>query len=958
MHAESVKRSVKRFRAQPPYYLRVFLSRCQLAQVAPLASVFSIEESNQLHVIHTRLSESAVALLARLQRRRRVAYFRLSDVAKRYSTDFSDITTLFKAAEELKRCNLLVSLGGETTWSCSDGEPRKCYQKEEAKRVVGGSAQGAPVPMDLHSAEPRAVESDDSCLDPLWALLSLSMDEIGVLMGSVGGVAEDMWKKKRAGKSFAKRDWIIGLHHLCSKTQTLTSKTLYSRVIECLAKSYGDFVSIPLVWRRMFQKLDIVETAPMPDTEAFETAGSFALSNASLLCQCKELLALGYLPPNYFIERSSFQSVFAAGSSFDAPLAAKHTQSLFPSMEAYNTFSVARFIQKAVEEACSQRQFGDVLALSEPLEALLHRFIAKRAAAREALASSTAVETSSARSREELLKYRFASFRDACLFEQRFNHPFLCRFTCEWVCAVILFDIVKIYESFGKDHQRAVDLLELLLATRLIRNKRQKMYNRLTVNWFVNLRQPQMALEAAVNAFRDSDEYRDPLLPLNPQLNEIAHRLIRILKACFAKPSRKRRRLQALPQKHQKSVEPPQDIDPSSSEATVLEHLPGALRPQIEVVLKHRQQNEERIPRRVVCGNSIIHLPTDPESKKKGAFAMKAVFLTESDATVSVEQFALEWYLKAASGEHPQQELLAVPLPDLTLSGSSWVGVHDEGSLVRELFGVLMAGPLFDSTVPDVFITTTQVAPLDLFSERFYLARKASVDTRLQRLSEMTPTRLFWETFHACCQTYPKPIVGVSWDPLSRVFTTHHHYAWWVEYKRRLESHPEWKQPAPGHGASAYSNILGSSGGDGPLHPSKTRGKPVTLPLTRRRGTARSSPFGMGALRPTRSRKLHHLHDNFLFLAALAAGIGARVLTAVFQTLTLNYSSMQSGLPDLTLWRTLYQQQLPPPLTVLFSEVKSENDRLSEKQRQWLGILLEAGAHAEVFSVQRQCKAD
>ncbi len=47
------------------------------------------------------------------------------------------------------------------------------------------------------------------------------------------------------------------------------------------------------------------------------------------------------------------------------------------------------------------------------------------------------------------------------------------------------------------------------------------------------------------------------------------------------------------------------------------------------------------------------------------------------------------------------------------------------------------------------------------------------------------------------------------------------------------------------------------------------------------------------------------------------------------------------GIPDLFLWD-------PQKKTVVFSEVKSENDRLSDTQRMWIHVLTGAGIRVEL----------
>jgi Fanconi-associated nuclease 1 len=53
------------------------------------------------------------------------------------------------------------------------------------------------------------------------------------------------------------------------------------------------------------------------------------------------------------------------------------------------------------------------------------------------------------------------------------------------------------------------------------------------------------------------------------------------------------------------------------------------------------------------------------------------------------------------------------------------------------------------------------------------------------------------------------------------------------------------------------------------------------------------------------------------------------------------YQQRGGGIPDLFLWN-------PETKTVMFAEVKSENDRLSDTQRLWIHILLSAGVQVEL----------
>ena len=64
-------------------------------------------------------------------------------------------------------------------------------------------------------------------------------------------------------------------------------------------------------------------------------------------------------------------------------------------------------------------------------------------------------------------------------------------------------------------------------------------------------------------------------------------------------------------------------------------------------------------------------------------------------------------------------------------------------------------------------------------------------------------------------------------------------------------------------------------------------------------------------------------------------------LAAVCKVMAQEYQQRGGGIPDLFLWH-------PDRREVMFAEVKSENDRLSDTQRLWIHVLLGAGVHVEL----------
>lgn len=64
-------------------------------------------------------------------------------------------------------------------------------------------------------------------------------------------------------------------------------------------------------------------------------------------------------------------------------------------------------------------------------------------------------------------------------------------------------------------------------------------------------------------------------------------------------------------------------------------------------------------------------------------------------------------------------------------------------------------------------------------------------------------------------------------------------------------------------------------------------------------------------------------------------------LATVCKVMAQEYQQRCGGIPDLFLWH-------PAQGEVMFAEVKSENDRLSDTQRLWIHVLIGAGIRVEL----------
>lgn len=93
----------------------------------------------------------------------------------------------------------------------------------------------------------------------------------------------------------------------------------------------------------------------------------------------------------------------------------------------------------------------------------------------------------------------------------------------------------------------------------------------------------------------------------------------------------------------------------------------------------------------------------------------KSIFVGfEGESEVSVEELALQFY---------------------TLKEKFSNGSHCEGSPFSMLYGILLWDIIFDASVPHVFQTPVQDAPLDFGTEDFYSARKPAIEERLAMIA-------------------------------------------------------------------------------------------------------------------------------------------------------------------------------------------------------------------------------
>ena len=80
-------------------------------------------------------------------------------------------------------------------------------------------------------------------------------------------------------------------------------------------------------------------------------------------------------------------------------------------------------------------------------------------------------------------------------------------------------------------------------------------------------------------------------------------------------------------------------------------------------------------------------------------------------------------------------------------------------------------------------------------------------------------------------------------------------------------------------------------------------------------------------------------------------------LATLMRVMAQDYASRGGGVPDLFLWKV--HGNAEPKGEVMFSEVKSENDRLSDTQRLWISVMMNAGVRVELaHAVAREIRTE
>lgn len=498
---------------------------------------------------------------------------------------------------------------------------------------------------------------------------------------------------------------------------------------------------------------------------------------------------------------------------------------------------------------------------------------------------------------ENKLREALSSLGERAFEVDKAQSPFRRRHTVAWCWVEALHHAVMRMPGLGKDDAprvAKVRQLELLLQSRLCISRRGRWYNELAKE-VLRVRDVSAALVVATEGLAEgepapitavvkvdlvsepaaSQEVVDPLaaalsapLPLLPRDArwELARRCHALARRADAE------RLRRAPRGGRRAAAP------SAGWRRLLRETPAARAKArggddegrwLPSLVERLVAEEAAAAGPVKCiSASSMGLPIDQDGGKGSGKGGRRLFAGHDLADLSVEELALRHYF--------ENEGFAC-------------GVHSEGALLRDLFGILLFNEMFDTSVDGVFVSEFQDAPLDLGTEVFYTSRQSRLDLRLRMLSCLCPRELAAEVHRCFAAAHGTRIHGVNWQRYEGPCGTLH-------TRVALEG-------AEVGGKEAGRRILWTCN-DQPL-PQEARG-----------------------------------------LGALAGAIGGSAISAALRCLCEDYNA--SGLPDLIVW-TWDEGRAP---RARFVEVKSERDTLARRQRLWLSTLRSAGVEAEICHVR------
>ncbi|KAE9341235.1 hypothetical protein PF008_g10729 [Phytophthora fragariae] len=303
----------------------------------------------------------------------------------------------------------------------------------------------------------------------------------------------------------------------------------------------------------------------------------------------------------------------------------------------------------------------------------------------------------------------------------------------------ILHIAVGLYEKMRK-YQIATLLLNELLAAPFLERKRGYWWDRLALN-LEHLKCADQARNTCVNALEDPHVLAADRIALERRLNRLQRQNDRDQQNRVESLST----TDMLLQNTGTSMITPSNEDNDDNDEE------KAMPVEAHITYNYRQ-------------NHIIGRPLNRQTGEKSRF------VGYDDEPCTVEQLVLQHYRDHHSGDHPADEV-----SDEKIKTGGWYGVHSEGSVLRNLFGILMWDVLYAS-ISDVFQTPFQSAPLDFgYADVFYEARRDLIERRVSQVKDEWSLEKLLTSFETTwCSEYGKVTRFVGW-PTDEVASLQYH---------------------------------------------------------------------------------------------------------------------------------------------------------------------------------------
>lgn len=281
--------------------------------------------------------------------------------------------------------------------------------------------------------------------------------------------------------------------------------------------------------------------------------------------------------------------------------------------------------------------------------------------------------------------------------------------------ARVLHHAAALYEKL-RQYQVAVLLLNDLLDAPFLHRKRGHWWERLALN-LEHLKCANQARSTCRNALKDVDVVGADRITISRRLRRLEKRLGGADDVTQEQPTQHKQRRSAEERDQDDFVvslvsDNEDDMDGDDNGDSGGASVADTAEASVSMLLKDYEYPKEH----------IVGRPLNRQT------AEKSRFIGYDDEPCTVEQLVLQFY-------HSQRK--SDEQPSASSSGKmrgGWYGVHCEGRVIGNIFGLCMWDVLYAS-VPDVFQTRYQSAPLDFgYADAFYESRRELIDASLKKL--------------------------------------------------------------------------------------------------------------------------------------------------------------------------------------------------------------------------------